>query len=458
MKIRDTLILIILFLNYISNIRGKFPTSFFLIFLSITSTALASNYYVSPNGDNTNPGTINSPFKTINYGVSKISAGDILYVRGGTYVERVSITQAGSEVSPITIMAYPGEFPVIDGQNSLPEINNSALVTIYSSYVYFIGFEVKNCDMTAHRGGNIGILLAGTHNLLSYCKVHETWDTGICSTGDYNIVEYCEVYNTCMSNYEGALGGAINGAGLTACHSSFGILRHNNVHDNWGEGLSSWNSYYHTLEDNIVYNNWSVNFYVQDAQDCLVQRNLVYQTKDMIGGSQAGIFLGDENNLPSARNTVINNIVYNTKQNFSVGGMDGVIIANNTFVNSTSSYGVVIFDASYTNSIFKNNIVVQENNYNPIATSHQTGLIFSNNLYNKSYDANAIGIGDIINDPLFINTGSTDAGLLTGHYYDLTGSSPAIDKGTTVQGVTSDFFEVARIIIDIGATEYVGKH
>ena len=283
------------------------------------------------------------------------------------------------------------------------------MVTIWSSYVHFIGFEIKNCDMSAHRGGNSGVKLIGTHNLLSYCKVHEIWDTGILSQGNFNIIEYCEVYNTCMSNYEGALGGGINGAGLTACHSSYGILRHNIVHDNWGEGLSSWDSYYHTLEDNIVYNNWSVNLYIQDAQDCLAQRNLVYHTKDMIGGSQVGIFLGDENNLPSARNIVINNIVYNTKQNFSVGGMDGVIIANNTFVNSTASYCVVIFDASYTNSIFKNNIVVQENNYNPIATSHQAGLIFSNNLYNKSYDANAIGAGDIVSEPLFATKGNTDA-------------------------------------------------
>jgi hypothetical protein len=77
----------------------------------------AQSYYVAPHGSDTAPGTISQPFKSITKAVQSLRPGDTLYVRGGTYAERVRnpTIVAGTPDEPITVMAYPGERPVIEG-------------------------------------------------------------------------------------------------------------------------------------------------------------------------------------------------------------------------------------------------------------------------------------------------------------------------------------------------------
>ncbi|MGH9630740.1 MAG: DUF1565 domain-containing protein [Bryobacteraceae bacterium] len=76
--------------------------------------------FVSLTGNDSNPGTITQPFRTIAKGVSTVQAGDILNLRGGEYVEPVIITaKHGTAALPIMMRSYPGENASIDG--SLPE-------------------------------------------------------------------------------------------------------------------------------------------------------------------------------------------------------------------------------------------------------------------------------------------------------------------------------------------------
>jgi len=77
-------------------------------------------YYVSPNGSDTNPGTRLKPWKTI--GKAAVWLGlETLYIYAGNLHEFVSFEISGTESSPIKIMAFPGETPIIDGQNQLPQ-------------------------------------------------------------------------------------------------------------------------------------------------------------------------------------------------------------------------------------------------------------------------------------------------------------------------------------------------
>jgi len=100
--------------------------------ISIITLTLASfvcfsqnTYYVSPNGNDSNTGlAITASWRTLQYAVDQLSAGDILYMRGGSYYEdRVNITVNGTATDPILIKAYPGELPVLD--NRIPEFLNS---------------------------------------------------------------------------------------------------------------------------------------------------------------------------------------------------------------------------------------------------------------------------------------------------------------------------------------------
>jgi hypothetical protein len=69
------------------------------------------DYYISPDGIDSNSGTIASPLKTIDKGLNKATAGDRLLLRGGTYKNRAGWFPTGRSTasSGITIEAYPDE-------------------------------------------------------------------------------------------------------------------------------------------------------------------------------------------------------------------------------------------------------------------------------------------------------------------------------------------------------------
>ena len=87
-------------------------------------------YFVSRLGDDANDGSELQPFQTIQRGLkgaspaasSKLKPGDILTIRGGTYVEEVKISQlAGTPGNEITIRSFPGERAVIESRISSDE-------------------------------------------------------------------------------------------------------------------------------------------------------------------------------------------------------------------------------------------------------------------------------------------------------------------------------------------------
>ncbi len=57
-----------------------------LIFIAIILTYTeAKEYFLAPNGDDKNSGTIDKPFKSLKKAVSILKAGDTLNIRGGVY-------------------------------------------------------------------------------------------------------------------------------------------------------------------------------------------------------------------------------------------------------------------------------------------------------------------------------------------------------------------------------------
>lgn len=73
-------------------------------------------YHVDPvRGDDRNDGSRAKPYKTMQHAVRRLKPGDVLYLRGGVYHEKVYLTRSGTAKAPIVIAAYPGELPVLDG-------------------------------------------------------------------------------------------------------------------------------------------------------------------------------------------------------------------------------------------------------------------------------------------------------------------------------------------------------
>ena len=75
----------------------------------------AATYYVSPSGNDAGPGSQTQPFASPQTAVTHLAPGDTLVFRQGTYYGSIIVPQSGSAASPITLEAYPGETPLLDG-------------------------------------------------------------------------------------------------------------------------------------------------------------------------------------------------------------------------------------------------------------------------------------------------------------------------------------------------------
>jgi hypothetical protein len=164
-------------------------------------------FYVSPQGNDSNPGSISKPFLTLNKAWSIIFPGDIVYMRGGTYSYNSTTTllqdKSGTAVNPIKIWAYPGEKPVIDYSGVVFESQKIGIRLHNCNYIHLKGIritslvqpkdgtvnygiilynEVSNCIFelmeTDHIGG-IGVVIADdcNNNLFLNCDSHHNEDS-----------------------------------------------------------------------------------------------------------------------------------------------------------------------------------------------------------------------------------------------------------------------------------------
>ncbi|MBI4729838.1 MAG: VCBS repeat-containing protein [Acidobacteria bacterium] len=110
--------------------------------------ATGTDYYVSPSGSDGDPGTAEAPWGSVGQSLRRLSPGDTLWVRGGTYRERITTNgfRAGSPSAPVRVIAYPGERPLIKG----------VLWIRYADYWAFDGIDVT---WDAERNGARDFLL-----------------------------------------------------------------------------------------------------------------------------------------------------------------------------------------------------------------------------------------------------------------------------------------------------------
>jgi hypothetical protein len=87
--------------------------------------SLGEVFFVATTGDDANPGTLRAPWKSIQRAMDALGSGQVAYVRSGTYVtgfpfgtSEDTYTWAAqcSAIAPCSILAFPGERPVLHGQ------------------------------------------------------------------------------------------------------------------------------------------------------------------------------------------------------------------------------------------------------------------------------------------------------------------------------------------------------
>lgn len=87
------------------NFSKLYSLVFFLFFLNLS----AKEVYVATNGNDSNTGTVNSPYKTFAKAVSVMSAGDVCIIRAGVYEEELIINKNGTAGNYLTFKAAAGE-------------------------------------------------------------------------------------------------------------------------------------------------------------------------------------------------------------------------------------------------------------------------------------------------------------------------------------------------------------
>ncbi len=142
--------------------------------LLFAGRANATTYYVSPSGSDSNPGTIDKPFASWQKLSSVLRAGDLAYIRGGTYRSPKAMGHGnypvdfrnlnGTASAHITISAYPGESPVLNLDNIVES-------------VFMIGFYLGNCSYIDFKGLRITGLKQSTNPVQSL----DGWRVDLCN-------------------------------------------------------------------------------------------------------------------------------------------------------------------------------------------------------------------------------------------------------------------------------------
>jgi hypothetical protein len=83
--------------------------------IDIRATDVGRQLYVSPGGSDTNPGSFEAPWRTIQKAASVAQAGDAINIRAGIYRETVVPSNSGSPGNPIKFRGYKDEIAIISG-------------------------------------------------------------------------------------------------------------------------------------------------------------------------------------------------------------------------------------------------------------------------------------------------------------------------------------------------------
>ena len=421
---------------------------------------LAATYHVSTTGSDSSAGSSTAPWKTFKYATSKLSPGDTLIVNAGTYKEQLLIPTKGTASTPVAVKAAAGAKVIIDGvTNTLPATDNTGLIEMTGDYITVDGFEIQYSKW-------YGATSSGKNNNVKNCTIHHSIYYAVrYSYAENGTISKNTIYQNVQKNSN--LGGL--GAGCMLIQSSTNISALNNtVYNNYGNGISIVEGKDITATENLVYDNASYNISVINTTNVIVRRNFAYCTGDKkyaeSGMNALGINLeGLKSSGGTAPTSVIaNNIVVGCEQGIywslptGANGMENMVIANNTVVNSVSEGIYLDAGTAHKNSTIANNIVVQSSTGGLIYFCTASGITFkSNNWVGGKPLAGASSPDDILTDCKLVNPKSFKA-----DGFKLTNGSFCQNSGTTLTDVTVDYFGTKRPFgpaYDIGAHESTTK-
>jgi hypothetical protein len=457
------------FMQIISRVRIRVEVLAFLILFfillshAVCSSVSAATYYVSTTtGSNTNPGTEAQPWQTIKKAADTLVAGDTVYIKAGTYQERVAPKNSGTSGNYITYAAYTGDTVTIDGSSiSLSlEDQDGLFVVENKSYIIISGLNIKNARPNDN---NNGIYVDSS----SYITIEKNYTYNTVSSGigvwdsDHITIDGNEVELACNDGEQEC---------ITVSTTDTFEIKNNHVHDSGpgtmgGEGIDAKDgSTNGKIYKNHVHHIKRLGIYV-DSWDKLTSQIEVYQNVVHDCADDAFTLAAESGGLLE-NIKIYNNIAYNNLYNgisISANGeaiyshpMKNIYVVNNTFYNngdSTWGGGVLIENPEADDVVIRNNICSQ-NGFSQIQVEASgKNLTIDHNLIDgyRGYATETYGTDYVTGDPLFVSP----SGAVPD--FQLQQNSPAIDKGSSSDAPADDYEGNVRPYgsgYDIGAYEY----
>jgi Pel9A-like, right handed beta helix region len=443
--------------------------------LVFSASASGDSYYVSTSGSDSNAGTLASPWRTIQKAANTVTQGDTVYIRGGTYNEKVTISKAGNGAW-ITFQPYNNENVIVDGTGITSDVESGVIqLDGGSNFIHITGLEIKNAG---YAGVAIKSSSTDTTDIkIDHCIIHECAASGIWAhSNGYGSGKYIRrlefSYNTVYSvhnsfdgqeafSFSGVLGFEIHHNSLSdygregidcKSGSSSGSIHHNVIDTSRASSKfrSDWNhigiyidGYSRTNHDIDVYCNYITGYAgtginLNAEQGGSIENINVYNNVVSLrhkSGYSSFRCLDELNDCSWTNIKIYSNTFYidsGAPSRIRSSEINNLVIANNIF-SSASEDLLEISSYSYPNS----EITLTNNLY--YSVSGNAHASWSNGDHDGTNPINA--------DPKFVSTSD----------FHLQSSSPAKDEGDIDTAASSDFDGIYRpqgITIDIGAYEY----
>lgn len=316
---------------------------------STSYSAQSGSIYVSPQGNDSDPGTVGSPVRTLERGLALASAGGTVVLRAGTYHESVVLKKK------VTIQNHPGEIVWLDG--SSPVINWSRSGSVWvAPWSTFFGIQkfhggVRSDYPNANRTDQV---------FVDGKALTEVGSSADVKAGTF----FADIKNkqlmigsdpTGKSVSASTLAFAIEASASDVTLRGFGVRRYASTTPNGdARGAVIINTAGGTLEHLVVSDNSALG--IELSGDRKIVRNVVAERNGMVGLD-----------LHKANDSKISDSVFdaNNSEFFprepaaaaaKITKSDGAIIDNNTFSNTRLAAGLW-FD------MFSRNVTVVNNDF-----------------------------------------------------------------------------------------------
>ena len=209
-----------------------------LFFMGCFLSLSATNYFVATNGDDSNAGTLDKPFATLQKAQSKVVPGDTVYIRGGEYRIReeqmmggdhlrayvFEMNKSGTQAKRLCYTGYQDERPIFNLAEVKPEGKRVSVFYVSGSYLHFRNFEIIKTQVTIreHTQSECIYNQGGNHNIYENLAMHDGMAIGFYLVrGSHNLVLNCDAYNNFDPVSENGTGGNVDGFGGHPASASY---------------------------------------------------------------------------------------------------------------------------------------------------------------------------------------------------------------------------------------------